>query len=154
MDIGLRDTKNNEIPLTHAQLCSLYMHLHNKDSIEHLMTGGFVIPNAKYYSKGDIEQAYQKGQAVHLGMLKNADGTPTADSILQTVEAAMTDYDRAWCADHEGILRQLHRKAHQRNEPAAGGLSAGNREKNYYPIAVDKSGTGDPDRGTESGRDH
>ena len=60
MDIGLRDTKNNEVPLTHAQLCSLYMHLHNKDSIEHLMTGGFVIPNAKYYSKGDIEQAYQK----------------------------------------------------------------------------------------------
>lgn len=138
VDIGLRDTKNNEVPLTHAQLCSLYMHLHNKDSIEHLMTGGFVIPNAKYYSKGDIEQAYQKGQAVHLGMLKNADGTPTADSILQTVEAAMTDYDRAWCRIMKEFFGSYTAKLINETSMQLVGYQRAT-EKNYYPIAVDKS---------------
>ena len=138
VDIGLRDTKNNEVPLTHAQLCSLYMHLHNKDSIEHLMTGGFVIPNAKYYSKGDIEQAYQKGQAVHLGMLKNADGTPTADSILQTVEAAMTDYDRAWCRIMKEFFGNYTAKLINETSLQLVGYQRAT-EKNYYPIAVDKS---------------
>ena len=138
VDIGLRDTKNNEVPLTHAQLCSLYMHLHNKDSIEHLMTGGFVIPNAKYYSKGDIEQAYQKGQTVHLGMLKNADGTPTADSILQTVEAAMTDYDRAWCADMKEFFDNYTAKLINETSLQLVGYQRAT-VKNYYPIAVDKS---------------
>lgn len=138
VDIGLRDTKNNEVPLTHAQLCSLYMHLHNKDSIEHLMTGGFVIPNAKYYSKGDIEQAYQKGQAVHLGMLKNADGTPTADSILQTVEAAMTDYDRAWCRIMKEFFGSYTAKLINETSLQLVGYQRAT-EKNYYPIAVDKS---------------
>lgn len=138
VDIGLRDTKNNEVPLTHAQLCSLYMHLHNKDSIEHLMTGGFVIPNAKYYSKGDIEQAYQKGQAVHLGMLKNADGTPTADSILQTVEAAMTNYDRAWCRIMKEFFGNYTAKLINETSLQLVGYQRAT-EKNYYPIAVDKS---------------
>lgn len=138
VDIGLRDTKNNEVPLTHAQLCSLYMHLHNKDSIEHLMTGGFVIPNAKYYSKGDIEQAYQKGQAVHLGMLKNADGTPTADSVLQTVEAAMTDYDRAWCRIMKEFFGSYTAKLINETSLQLVGYQRAT-EKNYYPIAVDKS---------------
>ena len=138
VDIGLRDTKNNEVPLTHAQLCSLYMHLHNKDSIEHLMTGGFVIPNAKYYSKGDIEQAYQKGQVVHLGMLKNADGTPTADSILQTVEAAMTDYDRAWCRIMKEFFGSYTAKLINETSLQLVGYQRAT-EKNYYPIAVDKS---------------
>lgn len=138
VDIGLRDTKNNEVPLTHAQLCSLYMHLHNKDSIEHLMTGGFVIPNAKYYSKGDIEQAYQKGQAVHLGMLKNAGGTPTADSILQTVEAAMTDYDRAWCRIMKEFFGNYTAKLINETSLQLVGYQRAT-EKNYYPIAVDKS---------------
>ena len=138
VDIGLRDTKNNEVPLTHAQLCSLYMHLHNKDSIEHLMTGGFVIPNAKYYSKGDIEQAYQKGQAVHLGMLKNADGTPTADSILQTVEAAMTDYDRAWCRIMKEFFGNYTAKLINETSLQLVGYQRAT-VKNYYPIAVDKS---------------
>ena len=99
VDVGLRDTDHNAVPLTHAQLCSLYMHLQNKDSREHLMTGGMVVPDAQLYSKGDVEQAYQKGQLVQLGMLSDGNGEAMADTILNTLEAAMTDYDRAWCAD-------------------------------------------------------
>ena len=138
VDVGLTDGKGNRAPLTHAQLCSLYMHLQNKDSIEHLMNGGFVIPDAKLYSKGDIEQAYQKGQTVHLGMLTNADGTPTADSILQTVEAAMSDYDRAWCTDMKEFFD--HYTTNLINETSLQLVGYQRATvKNYYPIAVDRS---------------
>ena len=138
VDVGLTDGKGNRAPLTHAQLCSLYMHLQNKDSLNHLMNGGFVIPDAKIYSKGDIEQAYQKGQTVHLGMLTNADGTPTADSILQTVEAAMTDYDRAWCADMKEFFD--HYTTNLINETSLQLVGYQRATvKNYYPIAVDRS---------------
>ena len=138
VEVGLTDGKGNRAPLTHAQLCSLYMHLQNKDSIEHLMNGGFVIPDAKLYSKGDIEQAYQKGQTVHLGMLTNADGTPTADSILQTVEAAMSDYDRAWCADMKEFFDHYTTKLINETSLQLVGYQRAT-VKNYYPIAVDRS---------------
>ena len=138
VDVGLTDVKGKKAELTHAQLCSLYMHLQNTDSLNHLMNGGLVIPDAKLYNKGDIEQAYQKGQTVHLGMLTDANGTPTADSILQTVEAAMTDYDRAWCADMKEFFDNYTAKLiNETSLQLVGYLRA--TVKNYYPIAVDKS---------------
>ena len=138
VDVGLTDVKGKKAELTHAQLCSLYMHLHNTDSLNHLMNGGLVIPDAKLYNKGDIEQAYQKGQTVHLGMLTDADGTPTADSILQTVEAAMTDYDRAWCADMKEFFDNYTAKLINETSLQLMGYQRAT-VKNYYPIAVDKS---------------
>lgn len=94
--------------------------------------------DAKLYNKGDIEQAYQKGQTVHLGMLTDADGTPTADSILQTVEAAMTDYDRAWCADMKEFFDNYTTKLINETSLQLVGYQRAT-VKNYYPIAVDKS---------------
>jgi len=138
VDVGLTDVKGKKAELTHAQLCSLYMHLHNTDSLNHLMNGGLVIPDAKLYNKGDIEQAYQKGQTVHLGMLTDADGTPTADSILQTVEAAMTDYDRVWCADMKEFFDNYTAKLINETSLQLVGYQRAT-VKNYYPIAVDKS---------------
>lgn len=94
VDIGLTDAKGKAVPLTHGQLCSLYMHLQNADSREHLLNGGLTLPDTTLYNKGDIERAYQKGQTVRIGMLTGADGMPMADTILNTVENALTDYDR------------------------------------------------------------
>ena len=137
VDIGLVDSKGEAVPLTHAQLCSLYMHLQNKDSVEHLMTGGMVLPDAKLYSAGDIEQAYQKGQTVQLGMLKNAEGNPMPDSVLNTVEAALTDYDRAWIADMKEFFGSY--TTNLINETSMQLLGYNRAQvKNYYPIAVDK----------------
>lgn len=137
VDIGLVDSKGEAVPLTHAQLCSLYMHLQNKDSVEHLMTGGMVLPDAKLYSAGDIEQAYQKGQTVRLGMLKDAEGNPMPDSVLNTVEAALTDYDRAWIADMKELFGSY--TTNLINETSMQLLGYNRAQvKNYYPIAVDK----------------
>lgn len=137
VDIGLVDSKGEAVPLTHAQLCSLYIHLQNKDSVEHLMTGGMVLPDAKLYSAGDIEQAYQKGQTVQLGMLKDAEGNPMPDSVLNTVEAALTDYDRAWIEDMKEFFGSY--TTNLINETSMQLLGYNRAQvKNYYPIAVDK----------------
>ena len=138
VDVGLRDTDHNAVPLTHAQLCSLYMHLQNKDSLEHLMRGGMVVPDAQLYSKGDVEQAYQKGQLVQLGMLTDADGMPTADTILNTLEAAMTDYDRAWCADMKEFFGNYTTKLINETSLQLVGYKRATVQ-NYYPIEVHKA---------------
>ena len=138
VDVGLKDTKGTAVPLTHAQLCSLYMHLKNADSRNHLLAGGLTLPDAKAYHKGDIEAAYQKGQTVQLGSLLNADGTPMADTIVQTVEKAMTDYDRAWCKDMEDFFgRYTTNLINETSMKLLGYQRA--TVKNYYPIAVDKT---------------
>ena len=138
VDVGLRDTDHNAVPLTHAQLCSLYMHLQNKDSREHLMTGGMVVPDAQLYSKGDVEQAYQKGQLVQLGMLSDGNGEAMADTILNTLEAAMTDYDRAWCADMKEFFGDYTTKLINETSLQLVGYKRATVQ-NYYPIAVDKA---------------
>ena len=107
VDIGLKDSKGNAVPLNHAQLCSLYMLLRNEDSRHHLMTGGLTLPDAAQYAKGNIERAYQRSQTVMLGTLVNADGVPMADTILQTVQDAMTDYDRNWCKETVSYINDL-----------------------------------------------
>lgn len=138
VDVGLRDTDHNAVPLTHAQLCSLYMHLQNKDSREHLMTGGMVVPDAQLYSKGDVEQAYQKGQLVQLGMLSDGHGEAMADTILNTLEAAMTDYDRAWCADMKEFFGNYTTKLINETSLQLVGYKRATVQ-NYYPIAVDRA---------------
>ena len=138
VDVGLRDTDHNAVPLTHAQLCSLYMHLQNKDSRAHLMTGGMVVPDAQLYSKGDVEQAYQKGQLVQLGMLSDGNGEAMADTILNTLEAAMTDYDRAWCADMKEFFGNYTTKLINETSLQLVGYKRATVQ-NYYPIAVDKA---------------
>ena len=138
VDVGLRDTDHNAVPLTHAQLCSLYMHLQNKDSREHLMAGGMVVPDAQLYSKGDVEQAYQKGQLVQLGMLSDGHGEAMADTILNTLEAAMTDYDRAWCADMKEFFGNYTTKLINETSLQLVGYKRATVQ-NYYPIAVDKA---------------
>lgn len=138
VDIGLTDTKGNSVPLNHAMLCSLYMHLQNADSRQHLLNGGLTVPNMGQYTKGNIERAYQEGQTVHLGGLQNADGTPMVDTVLQTVENALTDYDRAWIADMQELFNQYTTNLiNETSMQLLGYNRAG--VKNYYPIAVDKS---------------
>lgn len=138
VDIGLKDSKGNAVPLNHAQLCSLYMLLRNEDSCHHLMTGGLTLPDAAQYAKGNIERAYQRSQTVMLGTLVNADGTPMADTILQTVQDAMTDYDRNWCKDMEDFFGRYTTNLINETSMKLLGYDRAT-VKNYYPIAVDRS---------------
>ena len=138
VDIGLKDSKGNAVPLNHAQLCSLYMLLRNEDSRHHLMTGGLTLPDAAQYAKGNIERAYQRSQTVMLGTLVDADGTPMADTILQTVQDAMTDYDRNWCKEMEDFFGRYTTNLINETSMKLLGYDRAT-VKNYYPIAVDRS---------------
>ena len=138
VDIGLKDSKGRAAPLTHAQLCSLYMHLQNADSREHLLNGGLTIPDAEEYNRGDIEKAYQKGQTVKIGMLKDSAGNPMADTVIQAVEKAMTDYDRAWCEDMKNFFGSYTTNLINETSMKLLGYQRAT-VKNYYPIAVDKT---------------
>lgn len=138
VDIGLKDQKGSAVPLTHAQLCSLYMHLQNADSREHLLNGGLVLPDAKQYNKGKIERAYQQGQTVQIGMLTDSEGNAMADTILNTVENALTDYDRAWIADMKEFFGNYTTKLINETSMKLVGFQRAN-VKNYYPIAVDRA---------------
>ena len=138
VDIGLTDAKGKAVPLTHGQLCSLYMHLQNADSREHLLNGGLTLPDTTLYNKGDIERAYQKGQTVKIGMLTGADGMPMADTILNTVENALTDYDRKWIEDMKGFFGDYTTNLINETSMKLVGFQRAT-VKNYYPIAVDKT---------------
>ena len=138
VDIGLKDSKGRAAPLTHAQLCSLYMHLQNADSREHLLNGGLTIPDAEEYNRGDIEKAYQKGQTVKIGMLTDSAGNPMDDTVIQAVEKAMTDYDRAWCEDMKQFFGSYTTNLINETSMKLLGYQRAT-VKNYYPIAVDKT---------------
>ena len=138
VDIGLKDSKGRAAPLTHAQLCSLYMHLQNADSREHLLNGGLTIPDAEEYNRGDIEKAYQKGQTVKIGMLTDSTGNPMADTVIQAVEKAMSDYDRAWCEDMKNFFGSYTTNLINETSMKLLGYQRAT-VKNYYPIAVDKT---------------
>ena len=138
VDIGLTDAKGKAVPLTHGQLCSLYMHLQNTDSREHLLNGGLTLPDTPLYNEGDIERAYQKGQTVKIGMLTGADGMPMADTILNTVENALTDYDRKWIEDMKGFFGDYTTNLINETSMKLVGFQRAT-VKNYYPIAVDKT---------------
>ena len=138
VDIGLTDAKGKAVPLTHGQLCSLYMHLQNADSRGHLLNGGLTLPDTTLYNKGDIERAYQKGQTVKIGMLTGADGMPMADTILNTVENALTDYDRKWIEDMKGFFGDYTTNLINETSMKLVGFQRAT-VKNYYPIAVDET---------------
>ncbi|MFQ7013754.1 MAG: hypothetical protein ACLRRU_05210 [Faecalibacterium sp.] len=138
VDIGLKDSKGRAAPLTHAQLCSLYMHLQNADSREHLLNGGLTIPDAEEYNRGDIEKAYQKGQTVKIGILTDSTGNPMADTVIQAVEKAMTDYDRAWCEDMKQFFGSYTTNLINETSMKLLGYQRAT-VKSYYPIAVDKT---------------
>ena len=137
VDLGLKDNRGKAAPLTHAQMCSLYMHLRNADSKEHLMNGGFTVPDAVEYNKGNIVEAYQKGQTVRIGMLTDSEGKPMADTIVSAIEKNLTDYDRAWIGSMENFFGSYTTDLINETSMKLLGYKRAT-VKNYYPIAGNK----------------
>ena len=138
VDLGLKDNRGKAVPLTHAQMCSLYMHLRNADSKEHLMNGGFTVPDAVEYNKGNIAEAYQKGQTVRIGMLTDSEGKPMADTIVSAIEKNLTDYDRAWIGSMENFFGSYTTDLINETSMKLLGYKRA-VVKNYYPIAVNQT---------------
>lgn len=132
VDIGLKDSKGKAVPLNHAQLCSLKMHLQNKDSLNHLMNGGFVVPDPGLYQAGEVAAAYQNGRTVSLLKMGEFD-------LPAAVDKALSEYDKEWIK----TMREFfdHYTTDIINETSLKLVGYKKAEvKNYYPISVD-SGT-------------
>ena len=69
---GLKDLEGNEVKTPRGMMIQAYMLLNQADSFESLKHGGFSIPNAERYYKGDIAGAY--GDAVETTMLSESIG--------------------------------------------------------------------------------
>ena len=138
VDLGLKDNRGKAAPLTHAQMCSLYMHLRHADSKEHLMNGGFTVPDAVEYNKGNIAEAYQKGQTVRIGMLTDSEGKPMADTIVSAIEKNLTDYDLAWIGSMEKFFGSYTTDLINETSMKLLGYKRA-VVKNYYPIAVNQT---------------
>lgn len=76
---GLKDLEGNEVKTTRGMMMQAYMLLNQADSFESLKHGGFSIPNAARYYKGDIAGAY--GDAVETTMLSVSIGTGFTEMI-------------------------------------------------------------------------
>ncbi len=70
---GIVDGEKTNVVITPAMRMALYLHEKNDDNMHHISQGGVKIPDMKLYKKGDMENAYAKGQRVIFtrGMIKN-----------------------------------------------------------------------------------
>ena len=73
-----------------------------------------------------------------IGMLTDRTGNPMADTVIQAVEKAMTDYDRAWCEDMKNFFGSYTTNLINETSMKLLGYQRAT-VKNYYPIAVDKT---------------
>ena len=125
VDVGLRDESGNAVPINHAQMVSLYMHLQNAQNREHVM-GGVVIPDMKEYAKGHIEKAYRANHLAHIG-----------EDTVALIEKNLTEYDRQWIANLKELLNNYTKNViNETSRRLSGYDKAGVGD--YYPIAVDR----------------
>ena len=70
---GIVDGEKTNVVITPAMRMALYLHEKNDDNMHHISQGGVKIPDMKLYKKGDMDNAYAKGQRVIFtrGMIKN-----------------------------------------------------------------------------------
>lgn len=67
MDLeGKSGYSGQEIEITPMMKIALYLHSLNDDNLRHIQTGGIVVPNKALYQKGQIQEAYAKGQKVKM----------------------------------------------------------------------------------------
>lgn len=64
---GLKDMEGNEVKTTRGMMLQAYMLLNQQDSFESLQYGGFSLPNADRYYKGDVSGSY--GDALETQMM-------------------------------------------------------------------------------------
>jgi len=63
VDIGLKDSNGNAVPITRGMMLAYYMHTLNEDNARHVAIGGMKAPDLKQYYKGDVD-SYSNGKRI------------------------------------------------------------------------------------------
>ena len=110
--------------ITEGQKLALIMHNRGKDNMTHILEGGVLLPNLTYYKRGDLKNAYKRGQIV----------IPTEEEIAD-LGRDLDDFEK-WFLDRsiyyfESYAKDLINKTSFKLE----GFARAEVE-NYYPIRV------------------
>ena len=110
--------------ITEGQKLALIMHNRGKDNMTHILEGGVLLPNLTYYKRGDLKNAYKRGQIV----------IPTEEEIAD-LGRELDDFEK-WFLDRsiyyfESYAKDLINKTSFKLE----GFARAEVE-NYYPIRV------------------
>ena len=129
VDIGLKDEETGRpVKITHAQLCSIWMHLQNEQNRNHMARGGFSVPDPAEYARGNMKEAFARSRRVIVDHLE----------IQAKVAAAMDDYDRQWVKLAKPFFDEFCRRNINETSLALVGYTKADVD-NYYPISTDKN---------------
>lgn len=129
VDIGLKDEETGRpVKITHAQLCSIWMHLQNEQNRNHMARGGFSVPDPVEYARGNMKEAFARSRRVIVDHLE----------IQAKVAAAMDDYDRQWVKLAKPFFDEFCRRNINETSLALVGYTKADVD-NYYPISTDKN---------------
>lgn len=64
--IQIEDKDGITAMISPAMRVALYMHRQNSDNLNHIASGGIVVPNEKLYEQGKIKDAYNRGRRLKL----------------------------------------------------------------------------------------
>lgn len=118
------------VEVTPAMVMSLYLHSLNDDNMRHIEVGGVRIPDMKLYKKGDLKEAYAKGQLVQF----------TKSQIQKLAETHLTKNDRAAMNAISEYYNRMSQEAINDVSEDLYGFSLAEVE-NYFPINTDKNYT-------------
>lgn len=129
VDIGLKDEETGRpVKITHAQLCSIWMHLQNEQNRNHMARGGFSVPDPAEYARGNMKEAFARSRRVIVDHLE----------IQARVAAAMDDYDRQWVKLAKPFFDEFCRRNINETSLALVGYTKADVD-NYYPISTDQN---------------
>lgn len=169
LDTKWKGKDGNNIKVPASMRVSLAMHMMNEDNMKHIIYGGLRVPNAEFYKRGDIKNAYAKGEVVRFmqrGDFKKlqqqlADENLTAQEredliakykkeqdekykaavgqIKEFVDG-MTDYEKKWV---EASKEYFHKYSGEKINDTSLELNGYKKAvvDNYFPIKSDPSYT-------------
>ena len=117
------------VKITPAMRISLFLHSLNEQNLRHITEGGVTVPDMALYKKGNLAEAYARGETVKL-----------RPSDIRKIVAGMTDQERAFAYAARAYFNGISRDAINAVSEKLKGYSVA-RVENYFPINTDANFT-------------
>ncbi len=127
IETDMKDVRGNPVKITPAMRISLVAQLKNRKNLNHLLQGGFRLPNMNMYAKGKFENMYDTGVLVK----------PTMEQ-LNRLEKGMSDLERQYLQLVERTFNEYLPGIINDTSMQLNGYKKA-REKNYFPIITDSA---------------
>ncbi len=129
INTGMKYSDGSDVVLTKNMLCNLLLLWERPQGRRHLETGGFTVPNIKYFNKGDYARAFAEGQKTR-GWVNAAD--------IEKLRGLLDEYDEKWLSSARHFFREVSTDAINETSMLLVGRKIANDEK-YIRIYTDKN---------------